>query len=139
MSDPAPRPTLIPPKSKGPYATTYHAGDVLYLSGQGSIDPLSGEVVIGDLRSQTLQTLANIEALLVTHGFELGDLAQLTCYLVDIDEWSAMNEAFSAYLGGRARPVRSTVEVSALPFGLRVEIAGVAHRVPKSENTMEDA
>jgi 2-iminobutanoate/2-iminopropanoate deaminase len=120
--------TLIPPKPKGPYASTYRVGDVLYLSGQGSIEPGTGNVVAGDVQVQTTQTLTNIEALLRSEGFDVGDLAQLTCYLVDIDEWSAMNEAYAAYLGERAHPVRTAVEVAALPFGLRIEITAVAHK-----------
>ena len=119
---------LVLPKPKGPYAATYRVGDVLYLSGQGAIEPGTGEALDGDVQAQTTQTLANIEALLRAEGFEVADLAQLTCYLVDIGEWDAMNEAYSAYLGERAHPVRTAVEVSALPFGLRIEITAIAHR-----------
>lgn len=90
MLDQTDGPTLLPPRPQGPYATTYRAGDVLYLSGQGSIEPSSGKVVPGDIQAQTLQTLQNVEALLVSHGFALDDLAQLTCYLVDIDEWAGL-------------------------------------------------
>ncbi|MFT4235789.1 MAG: RidA family protein [Microbacterium sp.] len=116
------------PKPKGPYATTYRVGDVLYLSGQGSIDPVSGETVLGDIREQTTNTLANIEALLISEGFALADLAQVTCYLTNMADWPAMNEAYASYLGERAQPVRTAVEVAALPFGLNVEVTCIAHR-----------
>ena len=119
--------TLVP-QPKGPYATTRRVGDVLYLSGQGSIDVTTGEPVLDDIRSQTRRTLENIEALLESEGFELGDLAQITCYLTDMDEWPAMNEAYAAYLTNRAKPVRTAVQVSRLPFGISLEMACVAHR-----------
>lgn len=120
--------TTAVPRPMGPYSTTYRAGDVLYLSGQGSVDPLTGDAVLGDIREQTRNTLENIERLLTAEGFAIDDLAQLTCYLTDIDEWPAMNEAYSAALDGRARPVRTAVQVAALPFGLSLEITAVAHR-----------
>lgn len=116
------------PMPKGPYATTYRSADVLYLSGQGSIDPATGEAVLDGIREQTLRTLGNVEALLNSEGFRLEDLAQVTCYLQDIDDWQAMNEAYAQYMGERARPVRTAVEVARLPFGLAVEITAVAHR-----------
>lgn len=116
------------PRPKGPYATTYRAGDVLYLSGQGSIDPATGDVLLGDIREQTRHTLTNIEALLASEGFEIGDLAQLTCYLTDMADWPAMNEAYAEALSGRAHPVRTAVEVAALPFGLSIEVTAIAHR-----------
>ena len=119
---------LVPPKPKGPYATTHRVGNALYLSGQGSIDPSTGDVIPGDVHAQTTQTLTNIEALLQSEGFNVGDLAQLTCYLVDIEEWGAMNLAYANYLGERANPVRTTVGVAALPFGIRIEITAVAHK-----------
>lgn len=116
------------PQPKGPYSTTYRVGEMLYLSGQGSIDPSSGEVIPGDIGQQTRNTLANVEALLHAHGFTVEDLAQVTCYLTDIDQWQAMNEAYSEYLGARARAVRTAVEVSRLPFGLALEMTCIAHR-----------
>lgn len=116
------------PRAKGPYATTYRAGDVLYLSGQGSIDPATGDTLLGDIREQTRRTLANIEALVASEGFEIADLAQLTCYLTDMSDWPAMNEAYAEVLGDRAHPVRTAVEVAALPFGLSIEVTAIAHR-----------
>lgn len=116
------------PQPKGPYSTTYQAGDVLYLSGQGSIDPATGEVIPGDVEAQTTQTLVNIEALLVSAGFMLADLAQVTVYLTDIEEWGNMNTAYAAYLDGKAHPVRTAVQVADLPFGLQIEMTCIAHR-----------
>lgn len=116
------------PKPKGPYSTTYRVGDVLYLSGQGSIDPATGSAVLGDIKDQTRRTLRNVETLLRSEGFRLEDLAQVTCYLADMDEWDAMNEAYADYLGDRSTPVRTAIEVSRLPFGLSVEMTCVAHR-----------
>ncbi|MFJ2504497.1 MULTISPECIES: RidA family protein [unclassified Microbacterium] len=121
------RATLVP-QPKGPYATTRRVGDVLYLSGQGSIDVATGDAVLDDIGAQTRRTLENVEALLASEGFALEDLAQIVCFLTDMDEWPAMNEAYAAYLSDRAHPVRTAVEVSRLPFGISVEMSCIAHR-----------
>jgi len=121
-------PVTLVPQPKGPYATTRRVGDVLYLSGQGSIDTKTGKPVLDDIGAQTRRTLANVEALLLSEGFALADLVQVTCYLTDMDEWSAMNEAYADFLDGRALPVRTAVQVSRLPFGISLELACVAHR-----------
>lgn len=119
---------LIPPAPKGPYSTTRRIGDVLYLSGQGSIEPTTGVAVLDDIRSQTERTLVNIRALLRSEGFDLDDLVQVTCYLTDIHEWASMNAAYADFFKGGATPVRTAVEVSGLPFGLSIEMSCVAHR-----------
>lgn len=121
-------PTTLIPQPKGPYATTRKVGDVLYLSGQGSIDVSTGDAVLDDIGSQTRRTLTNVESLLRSEGFALEDLAQIICFLTDMDEWPAMNEAYAEYLGDRAQPVRTAVEVSKLPFGISVEMSCIAHR-----------
>lgn len=118
----------VKPQPKGPYATTHRVDDVLYLSGQGSIDPATGSAVLADIGEQTRRTLENVETLLESEGFAIADLAQVTCYLTDIADWDAMNVAYADYLGDRARPVRTAVEVANLPFGLSIEMTCVAHR-----------
>lgn len=125
--------TVLVPQPKGPYSTTRKVDNVLYLSGQGSIDVATGDAVLDDIRSQTRRTLENIEALLTAEGFDISELAQITCYLTDIADWPAMNEAYAEYLGDRAHPVRTAVQVAALPFGISVEMACTAHRSADAE------
>ena len=112
----------------GPYSTSMRAGPMLYLSGQGAIDPATGEATPGDIEAETRQTLANVERLLRTEGFSFTDLVQVTCYLTDLREWPRMNEAYADVLGEDARPTRTAVGVAELPFGLRIEMTCVAYR-----------
>lgn len=122
--------TTARPQPKGPYATTRRVGDVLYLSGQGSIDPTTGAAVLTDIGEQTRRTLANVETLLTAEGFAIGDLAQVTCYLTDIADLGPMNRAYADYIGDRSHPVRTAVQVADLPFGLSLEMTCIAHREP---------
>ncbi len=114
--------------AKGPYSTLIQAGDFVYLSGQGGIDPATDAIVEGGIKAETKQTFANIEALLKRAGLGLENLVQMTCFLADIDELGAMNEAYAEACGPGVSPVRTSVAVAALPFGLRVEMSAVAYR-----------
>lgn len=116
--------------AKGPYSTVVGAGPFVFLSGQGGIDPSTGEKVPGGIRAETTTTLRNIDNLLRDAGLTLDDLVSVTCYLTSIDDWPAMNEAYAEVLGETARPVRTAVEVSRLPFGLCIEMTAMAYRGP---------
>jgi 2-iminobutanoate/2-iminopropanoate deaminase len=100
---------------------------VCYLSGQGGLDPATGEVVEGGIRPETKQTMRNIEAVLAAGGMTLSDVVTVTCNLVDIDEWPAMNEVYAAHFDdSRPYPARTAVAVAALPSGMRVEMTVTA-------------
>lgn len=125
---PAGTPEAIQPR--GPYTSIVRVGETVYLSGQGGLDA-SGEVVEGGISGETRQTLQNIETNLRSAGAELSDLVTATCYLVDIDELGEFNSAWQSYFGSTVPPARTTVAVSSLPFGLRLEItcqAQIGHR-----------
>lgn len=114
--------------AKGPYSTVIEAGDFVFLSGQGGIDPSTDRIVEGGIQAETRQTLANIGALLAEAGLEMRNLVQMTCYLADIGEIGLMNEAYAEACGEEVRPTRTTIAASGLPFGLRVEMTAVAYR-----------
>jgi 2-iminobutanoate/2-iminopropanoate deaminase len=79
------------------------------------------EVVSGGIREQTERVLANLEAVLKAAGSSLTSVVKTTVYLVDMADFSAMNEVY-AQAFGEHKPARSTVAVAALPRGARVEI-----------------
>ena len=111
----------------GPFSPAVIAGGVCYLSGQGGLDPATGDVVEGGIRPETHQTLRNVEAVLAAGGMTLSDVVTVTCYLVDIDEWAAMNEVYAAHFDdSRPYPARTAVAVAALPDGMRVEMTVTA-------------
>jgi 2-iminobutanoate/2-iminopropanoate deaminase len=111
----------------GPFSPAVIADGVCYLSGQGGLDPATGEVVEGGIGPETHQTMRNIEAVLAAGGMTLSYIVTVTCYLVDIDEWQAMNEAYSSHFDDtEPYPARTAIAVAALPNGMRVEMTVTA-------------
>ena len=112
-------------KPLGPYSPVVRAGDFVIVSGQGGMR--DGAVVEGGVTAQTTQTMANLAARLAEAGVELSDVVKTTCFLTDMGTFAEFNDAYAAAFGDH-RPARSTVEVSALPGGMDVEIEAWAYR-----------
>lgn len=109
-------------QSAVPLAKAVLANGMLYLSGDGSIDPVTRVLVPGDARAQTRRTLANLEATLVSLGSSIDRVVKTTVYLTDIRDYAAMNDAYAEFFVGEP-PARTTVAVAQLPVpGLLVEI-----------------
>jgi 2-iminobutanoate/2-iminopropanoate deaminase len=121
-----PVPTPNAPASAGPYSPAVRAGDWLVLAGQVGLDPATGALADGGVGPQTGQALANVAAILADCGAALADVAKTTVFLLDMGDFSVMNEIYAEAFGGH-RPARSTVGVAALPLGARVEIEVWAH------------
>lgn len=113
------------PQAIGPYSQAIRSGDLLFLSGQVGLDPQSGSLVEGGLEAETTRALQNLEAVLLAAGAGLDRVVKTTVFLVDLGDFQAMN-AIYARAFGETRPARSTVQVSALPRGARVEIDAIA-------------
>ena len=112
------------PKAIGPYSQGVIAGGLLFTAGQIALDPATGTIVEGDVRTQTRRVLANLEAILTAAGAKWGDVVKTTVFLQDMGDFAKVNEVYAEVLGS-ARPARSTVQVSALPRGVLVEIDAV--------------
>jgi 2-iminobutanoate/2-iminopropanoate deaminase len=113
------------PAAIGPYSQGVVANGFLFTAGQIALDPGSGQVVDGDVVAQTRRVLANLKAILATVGADWTDVVKTTIFLQDMRDFSQVNEVYAELLGS-ARPARSTVQVSALPRGVLVEIDAVA-------------
>jgi 2-iminobutanoate/2-iminopropanoate deaminase len=113
------------PRAIGPYSQGIRAGGFLFTAGQVGFDPASGELVDGGIAEQTDRVLQNIRAILQAAGCELSSVVKTTVFLVDMADFTAMNEVYAAAFGDH-RPARSTVAVAALPRGARVEIDAIA-------------
>ena len=113
------------PAAIGPYSQAIQAGNLLFCSGQIPLDPVSGEIVAGDVRRQTEQVLENISAVLSAAGAGFNDVVKTTVFLVEMSDFSAMNEVYGRYFIDH-KPARSTVAVKALPRGVLVEIEVIA-------------
>ncbi len=116
--------TDLAPKAIGPYAQAVRAHGFLFTAGQIALDPVSMEIVGGDVAAQTERVLQNLSAILDEAGAGWGDVVKTTVFLRDMGDFAAMNAVYSRVLG-EARPARSTVAVLGLPRDVRVEIEAV--------------
>ena len=113
------------PEPIGPYSQAIQFGSELYCSGQIPIDPDTGEIVAGDAGVQTERVIENLGAILCAAGYHFEDVVKTTVYLVDMNDFPAVNAVYEKYFGA-CKPARSTVAVAALPRGARVEIECIA-------------
>ncbi len=113
------------PKAIGPYSQGVIANGFVFTAGQVALDPATGEVVAGDVADQTTRVMENLRAILSAAGSSFEHVVKTTVFLVDMADFAAMNEVYARAFGDH-RPARSTVAVSALPKGVRVEIEAVA-------------
>jgi 2-iminobutanoate/2-iminopropanoate deaminase len=113
------------PAAIGPYSQGTVANGFLFTAGQIALDPVAGQIVEGDVVAQTEQVRRNLDAVLASAGAGWTDVVKTTVYLTDMHDFPRMNEVYARAVGD-ARPARSTVQVSALPRGVLVEIDLVA-------------
>jgi 2-iminobutanoate/2-iminopropanoate deaminase len=114
------------PAPIGPYSQAVRVGDWVFLSGQIPVDPHTGEVVAGGIEAQTRQVLQNLQAVLTALGLNLDSIVKTTIYLTDLSMFAEMNEVYETYFHP-PYPARATVQVSALPKGVQVEIEAIAY------------
>ena len=114
------------PQAVGTYSQAVSAGGFLYTSGQIGINPASGKIEVSDTKSQCLQVLNNILAILEARNLSLVNIIKLTVYVKDLNDFGDINDTFKDFFGGTSFPARSTVEVAGLPLGARVEIDCIA-------------
>jgi 2-iminobutanoate/2-iminopropanoate deaminase len=112
-------------KPLGPYTPVVRAGDFIIVSGQGGMR--DGAIVEGGVAAQTTQTIENIAGRLAEAGAALTDVVKTLCFLTDMGTFGEFNDAYAAAFAGH-RPARSTVEVSALPGGMNVEVEAWAYK-----------
>lgn len=113
------------PAPLGPYSQGIVDGDRIFVSGQGPIDPATGEAVEGSVADQADRVLENAAAILEAGGASLDDVVKTTVFLADIDDYDAVNEVYADHMSDPF-PARSAVAVRDLPGGIEVEIELVA-------------
>ena len=113
------------PAAVGPYSQAVQVGGLLYCAGQIPLDPVTGEIVAGDIAAQTERVCANIAAVLKAGGMTFTNVVKATVFLTDMANFAAMNAVYAKYFT-EPFPARSTVAVAGLPRGAQVEIEVVA-------------
>lgn len=117
--------TANAPEPIGPYNQAILAGDTLYISGQICIDPYTGELKKRDIQDETHQAMQNLKAILVAAGMGFNHVVKTTIFITDMHQFSEINEVYGKYFDGDF-PARETVQVSALPKFVNVEISMIA-------------
>jgi 2-iminobutanoate/2-iminopropanoate deaminase len=113
------------PKAIGPYSQAVVHNGLAYLSGQIALDPVSGQIVEGDIAVQTERVLQNLKAVLEECGSSMEQVLKTTVFVKDMADFPKMNEVYGRYFSVNP-PARATVEVARLPRDVRVEIEAVA-------------
>lgn len=113
------------PAAIGPFSQACIAGDFLFISGQGGISPESGKVAGSSLESQAEQLMQNLKAILEQAGTDFSRVVKATCFLADMDDFSAFNAIYAKYF--TSKPARSCIAVKALPMGILCEIEAIVY------------
>jgi 2-iminobutanoate/2-iminopropanoate deaminase len=114
------------PTPVGPYSQAIRAGDFLFVAGQVPVNPKTGDFVTGPITVQTQQCMNNIKSILNAAGASFADVVRTTIYLTNIQDFSAVNDAYSNYFD-LDPPARTTIGVAALPKGVAIEIDVIAY------------
>jgi 2-iminobutanoate/2-iminopropanoate deaminase len=127
------------PAAVGPYSQAIRSGSMLFCAGQIPLDPQSGHIVSDDISKQTKRVLDNISAVLRAENLNFSHVVKTTIFLTDMGDFQTVNEIYGSHFRDNP-PARSTVEVSALPKGAKVEIEviAVANDGETGEKTVSD-
>src|SRR6187402_1694790 len=113
------------PAPIGPYNQATLAGGFLFVSGQIPMDPLSGEIISSDIKAEATQVMENLKAILTEAGLTFDNIVKTSIFLTDMQNFAQVNEVYGTYFTADF-PARETVQVSALPKGVNVEISVIA-------------
>ena len=113
------------PAAIGPYSQAVKAGNLLFVSGQVPFVPETMEIVEGDVKAQTAQSLKNLQAILKEAGADFSNVVKTTVFIKDMHEFAQINEVDAEYFGEN-KPARACVEVARLPKDVKVEIELIA-------------
>ena len=115
------------PAPRGPYSPAVRAGDFIFVSGQVPVDPVTQQMVSGDIRQEPRQTLTNVQRVLEGCGATLADVVKCSVFLADGKDFAAMNEIYAEFFG-ESKPARSTVACQFAIPGIKVEIDAIAYK-----------
>lgn len=115
------------PAPIGPYSQATEVAGFIFCSGQIALDPKTGAVVSGDVKTQAEQVMKNIGCVLESAGLTFSNVVKTTIFLTNMNDFSAVNEVYGQYFKSNP-PARSTIAVAGLPKSVQVEIEVIAKR-----------
>lgn len=113
------------PKPIGPYNQAVMANNTLYVSGQIPIDPVTSELVKGDISDQTRKVMENLKAILLEAGMDFSHVVKCSIFISDMKDFPHINKVYGEFFK-EDPPARETVQVAGLPMGVDVEISCIA-------------
>lgn len=113
------------PKALAVYSQAIRANGFVFTAGQLGLDPVTNQLVDGDVSAQARQALENLRAVLEAAGSDMAHVVKATVFLADIADFAAVNAVYATYFTVEP-PARSAFQVAALPMGGRVEIEMIA-------------
>jgi 2-iminobutanoate/2-iminopropanoate deaminase len=117
--------TASAPKAIGPYSQAIRAGSLVFVSGQVPIDPVTGNLIEGDIVAQTRRAFQNVGEILKAGGASFDHVVKTTVFLADMNDFAAMNEVYGTFFAPPF-PARATVQVARLPRDARIEVDVIA-------------
>ena len=114
------------PQPLGPYSQGIKAGNMLFIAGQGSIDPKTGKMLGEDIETQTRQTMQNIKAIVEASGFSTSDIVKVTIYLKNASDFQRMNDIYKTFFSQNP-PTRTTVQAGFVNSNMLIEIDAIAY------------
>jgi len=115
------------PAPVGPYSPVVAFEKLIFISGQGPLDPQTKQLVTGTVQEETQQTLENIRNILEDVGSSMNNVLKVTAYLGNMDDFFAFNEVYAKYFPSDP-PARTCIQAGRLPFDIKVEIDVIACR-----------
>ena len=114
------------PAPIGPYNQAVLVGNILYTSGQIALHPLTMELVLDDIETETKQVMENMKAVLQAADMTFYNVVKTTIFIMDMSDFACINTVYGSYFDENTAPARETVQVAGLPKGVNVEISMVA-------------
>ena len=116
------------PAPIGPYNQAVLVGNMLYTSGQIAINPLTNELVLDNIETETKQVMENLKAVLEAAEMTFENVIKVSIFISDMNNFSKINTIYGAYFNEATAPARETVQVACLPKNVNVEISAIAVR-----------
>jgi 2-iminobutanoate/2-iminopropanoate deaminase len=114
------------PAPIGPYNQAVLSGNTLYTSGQIALNPATMELVIDTIESETKQVMENMKAVLEAAGMTFENVVKTTIFIMNMNDFVAINTVYGSYFNEKTAPARETVQVACLPKNVNVEISMIA-------------